>query len=100
MVLETVPSYDSERVTRVGEQAVVVGASVSGLLAARVLSDGFDQVTVVERNRLPDEPVSNKRMCVLCGGVGKQHQGGGVGAYGGHYHDTRNCFAIQAGSDF
>ena len=57
MVLETVPSYDSERVTRVGEQAVVVGASVSGLLAARVLSDGFDQVTVVERNRLPNEPV-------------------------------------------
>jgi 2-polyprenyl-6-methoxyphenol hydroxylase-like FAD-dependent oxidoreductase len=57
MVLETVPSYDSERVSRVGEQAVVVGASVSGLLAARVLSDGFDQVTVIERNRLPDEPV-------------------------------------------
>lgn len=38
-----------------GEHAVVLGASMSGLLAARVLSDYFDQVTVVERDRLPEE---------------------------------------------
>ena len=37
-----------------GEQhAVVVGASMAGLLAARVLSDRFEQVTVVERDELP-----------------------------------------------
>lgn len=36
-----------------GAHAVVLGASMSGLLAARILSDHFDQVTVVERDRLP-----------------------------------------------
>lgn len=36
--------------------AIVIGASVTGLLAARVLSDHFDRVTVVERDRLPAEP--------------------------------------------
>lgn len=59
MTLETVPEYDSERISRVGEHAVVVGASIAGLLTARVLADGFDQVTVVERDELPDE--SRKR---------------------------------------
>jgi 2-polyprenyl-6-methoxyphenol hydroxylase-like FAD-dependent oxidoreductase len=58
MTLETVPRYDAERAERVGEHAVVVGASVSGLLAARVLSDGFDRVTVVERDELRDEPAA------------------------------------------
>lgn len=57
MTLESVPAYRAERVDRVGERAVVVGASVSGLLTARILADGFDRVTVVERNELPDGPV-------------------------------------------
>lgn len=35
------------------EHAVVLGASVAGLLAARVLSRFYDRVTVVERDRLP-----------------------------------------------
>lgn len=35
------------------DQAVVIGASVSGLLAARVLAKHFDQVTVLERDALP-----------------------------------------------
>ncbi|WP_436936128.1 FAD-dependent oxidoreductase [Halovenus marina] len=56
MTLESVPAYDSERISGVGNHAVVVGASISGLLAARVLADGFDKVTVVERDELPDEP--------------------------------------------
>jgi 2-polyprenyl-6-methoxyphenol hydroxylase-like FAD-dependent oxidoreductase len=33
--------------------AVVLGASMAGLLAARVLADHYDKVTVVERDRLP-----------------------------------------------
>ncbi|QJY49447.1 NAD(P)/FAD-dependent oxidoreductase [Pseudonocardia broussonetiae] len=33
--------------------AVVLGASMAGLLAARVLSESFDHVTVVERDTLP-----------------------------------------------
>lgn len=56
MTLETVPKYDSERITGVGEHAVVVGASVAGLLTARVLADGFDRVTVIERDELADDP--------------------------------------------
>jgi 2-polyprenyl-6-methoxyphenol hydroxylase-like FAD-dependent oxidoreductase len=39
-----------------GERAVVLGASMGGLLAARVLSDFFETVTVVERDVLPDDP--------------------------------------------
>jgi 2-polyprenyl-6-methoxyphenol hydroxylase-like FAD-dependent oxidoreductase len=38
---------------RVGEHAVVIGASMAGLLAARALSEAYEQVTVVERDRLP-----------------------------------------------
>ncbi|GIF37494.1 FAD-dependent oxidoreductase [Actinoplanes xinjiangensis] len=33
--------------------AVIIGASVGGLLAARALSGAFEQVTVLERDRLP-----------------------------------------------
>src|ERR1700739_4135618 len=39
-----------------GERAVVLGASMGGLLAARVLADFFGTVTVVERDVLPDGP--------------------------------------------
>ncbi|MEA2308873.1 MAG: hypothetical protein QOI65_1159, partial [Thermoleophilaceae bacterium] len=38
-----------------GEHAIVIGASVAGLLAARVLSDSFGRVTVLERDALPTE---------------------------------------------
>jgi 2-polyprenyl-6-methoxyphenol hydroxylase-like FAD-dependent oxidoreductase len=37
-------------------RAVVVGASMAGLLAARALSGHFAEVVVVERDRLPDGP--------------------------------------------
>jgi 2-polyprenyl-6-methoxyphenol hydroxylase-like FAD-dependent oxidoreductase len=39
-----------------GERAVVLGAGMGGLLAARVLADFFETVTVVERDVLPDDP--------------------------------------------
>ncbi|WP_082230703.1 NAD(P)/FAD-dependent oxidoreductase [Haloprofundus marisrubri] len=60
MTLATVPRYDSEQVTEWGDRAVVVGAGIAGLLAARVLADGFDEVTVVDRDPLPDEPVARR----------------------------------------
>jgi 2-polyprenyl-6-methoxyphenol hydroxylase-like FAD-dependent oxidoreductase len=41
---------------RLGERAVVLGASMGGLLAARVLADFYDTVTVVERDELPNHP--------------------------------------------
>ncbi|MGX7726179.1 FAD-dependent monooxygenase [Rhodococcus pyridinivorans] len=42
--------------------AVVIGAGVGGLLAARALSDRFDRVIVVERDTLPKAP--SARRCV------------------------------------
>ncbi len=39
---------------KIGKHAVVLGASMAGLLAARSLADFFDTVTVVERDPLPD----------------------------------------------
>ena len=41
---------------RLGEHAVVIGASIAGLCAARVLSDRFDRVTVFDRDGLPEGP--------------------------------------------
>jgi 2-polyprenyl-6-methoxyphenol hydroxylase-like FAD-dependent oxidoreductase len=45
---------------RLGEHAVVIGGSMAGLLAARVLADHFDRVTILERDRLPDGPDARK----------------------------------------
>ena len=42
--------------TRIGHNAVVIGASIAGLCAARVLADRFDHVTVADRDTLPDVP--------------------------------------------
>jgi 2-polyprenyl-6-methoxyphenol hydroxylase-like FAD-dependent oxidoreductase len=39
---------------------MVLGASMSGLLAARVLSDFYETVTVVERDVLPDGPANRR----------------------------------------
>ncbi|MEO8972304.1 MAG: hypothetical protein ABI406_11980 [Ktedonobacteraceae bacterium] len=43
-----------------GQHAVVMGASMAGLLASRVLSEHFEQVTVIERDRLPQEVQARK----------------------------------------
>ncbi|MBV8291603.1 MAG: 2-polyprenyl-6-methoxyphenol hydroxylase-like oxidoreductase, partial [Mycobacterium sp.] len=45
---------------KIGDHAVVLGASMAGLLAARILSDFFETVTVVERDVLPDD-AANRR---------------------------------------
>lgn len=37
-------------------RAVVIGASMAGLLAARVLADHCDEVVVVDKDELPDSP--------------------------------------------
>jgi 2-polyprenyl-6-methoxyphenol hydroxylase-like FAD-dependent oxidoreductase len=39
----------------VGDHAVVLGASMAGLLAARVLTDAYHHVTVIERDILPHD---------------------------------------------
>ena len=38
---------------RVGEHAVVIGASVAGLLAAAAAADAYERVTIVDRDALP-----------------------------------------------
>lgn len=43
-----------------GERAVVLGASMGGLLAARVLADFFRTVMVFERDELSDDPVNRR----------------------------------------
>lgn len=58
MTLESVRRYNPERVDTSGGDAVVVGASMAGLLAARVLADSFEHVTLIEKDSLPDEPVA------------------------------------------
>lgn len=57
MTLATVPPYDPDRITERSGNAVVLGASMAGLLAARVLADRFETVTIVEKDPLPDEAV-------------------------------------------
>jgi 2-polyprenyl-6-methoxyphenol hydroxylase-like FAD-dependent oxidoreductase len=41
-----------------GRQAIVVGAGIGGLVAAKALSSHFGTVTVLERDVLPSEPVA------------------------------------------
>jgi 2-polyprenyl-6-methoxyphenol hydroxylase-like FAD-dependent oxidoreductase len=41
----------------IGRQAVVIGAGMGGLTAARVLADHFERVLVLERDALPADPL-------------------------------------------
>ncbi|MDX1478172.1 MAG: hypothetical protein R3301_10745 [Saprospiraceae bacterium] len=52
-----------DRISSVSEgktRAVVIGASMAGLLTARVLSDFHDEVVIIEKDVVPDEPASRK----------------------------------------
>jgi flavin-dependent dehydrogenase len=60
MSLATVEPYASGAMPRVGHHAVVVGAGMAGLLAARALIDAFDRVTVLDRDVLPARPGARK----------------------------------------
>jgi 2-polyprenyl-6-methoxyphenol hydroxylase-like FAD-dependent oxidoreductase len=46
--------------TQTGDRAVVLGASLAGLLAARVLTDAYGQVTVIDRDQLPETPMHRR----------------------------------------
>ncbi|MFD1644572.1 FAD-dependent oxidoreductase [Haloarchaeobius litoreus] len=67
MTLANVPRYGESAVSRQGDHAVVVGASMAGLVAARTLADAFDRVTVLDRDPLADDPVTRR-------GVPQGHQ--------------------------
>ena len=46
--------------SRRGKHAIVLGASLAGLVTARVLTGSFDEVTLVDRDALPDGPIPRK----------------------------------------
>jgi glycine/D-amino acid oxidase-like deaminating enzyme len=43
-----------------GGHAIVIGAGMGGLLAARALAEHYDRVTVIERDELPEAPEPRK----------------------------------------
>ena len=45
---------------KIGDHAAVLGASMAGLLAARVLADAYRRVTIVERDPLPESALDRK----------------------------------------
>lgn len=46
--------------TVLGNHAVVIGAGVGGLVAARVLSEFYTRVTILDRDTIPTDPVPRK----------------------------------------
>jgi 2-polyprenyl-6-methoxyphenol hydroxylase-like FAD-dependent oxidoreductase len=95
-------------VTRRGQHAVVLGASMAGLSAARVLADFYDCVTVVDRDVLPEEPVNRRgvpqgrhvhllwgsglrALEELFAGLGDELIGAGVPAFRGDLSKTYIC---------
>lgn len=51
---------DTNFLSNTSSHAIVIGGSMAGLLACRVLSDYFDHVTLIERDRFPEEPAPRK----------------------------------------
>ena len=60
--------------------AIVIGASMGGLCAARALSDSFERVTLVDRDELPAEPAPRR-------GVPQSRHLHGLLARGGEAYD-------------
>jgi 2-polyprenyl-6-methoxyphenol hydroxylase-like FAD-dependent oxidoreductase len=49
-----------------GRHAVVIGGSMAGLLTARILSDYFEQVTILERDRFPTQAPAPRKGVPQC----------------------------------
>ncbi|MFW6152743.1 MAG: NAD(P)/FAD-dependent oxidoreductase [Halobacteriota archaeon] len=58
--LQLLDRYDPSIASDRAGHAVVLGAGIAGLLAARVLSDHFERVTIIERDPLPDTPTARR----------------------------------------
>jgi 2-polyprenyl-6-methoxyphenol hydroxylase-like FAD-dependent oxidoreductase len=54
MMIRTQASTDPQN------RAVIVGAGMAGLMAAAALADTFDEVLIIEKDRLPDSPKVRK----------------------------------------
>ncbi|MGF1487597.1 MAG: FAD-dependent oxidoreductase [Prochloraceae cyanobacterium] len=44
----------------IGDRAIVIGGSIAGSLAARILSDYFEKVIIIDRDKFPDRPQTRK----------------------------------------
>jgi 2-polyprenyl-6-methoxyphenol hydroxylase-like FAD-dependent oxidoreductase len=54
-------NLNDSRVNRPGSGcAIVIGGSMAGMLSARILSEHFEWVTIIERDKLPDVPEPRK----------------------------------------
>jgi 2-polyprenyl-6-methoxyphenol hydroxylase-like FAD-dependent oxidoreductase len=51
---------EGSEMRKIGDHAAVLGASMGGLLAARVLADAYRRVTIVERDPLPESGSDRK----------------------------------------
>jgi flavin-dependent dehydrogenase len=63
---------------QIGDRAVVLGASMAGLLAARVLADAYGQVTVIDRDQLPHTGTNRRGVptaatCMPCWHAASKH---------------------------
>jgi 2-polyprenyl-6-methoxyphenol hydroxylase-like FAD-dependent oxidoreductase len=57
---QAVVSLMSNSNPELGKHAIVIGGSICGLLTARVLSQFFQQVTIIERDTFSEQPVPRK----------------------------------------
>jgi glycine/D-amino acid oxidase-like deaminating enzyme len=51
---------EDQMANSLGENAVVIGGSLAGLMTARVLAEHFDSVTVLERDHIESAPALHK----------------------------------------
>ena len=50
----------SNSIEKKGDRAIVIGGSIAGLLSARVLSDYFKRVIILDRDELPATPQARR----------------------------------------
>lgn len=49
--------FQSQNSLKKDTHALVIGGSIAGLLASRILTNHFERVTIIERDRLPQDPI-------------------------------------------
>lgn len=60
MSISTLSRYDPTLLQPHHGHAVVIGASMAGMLAGRALADRFESVTIIDRDELPDDPIARR----------------------------------------
>lgn len=63
-------AWHRDRSHLLGQHAIVIGGSLAGLVAARVLSERFARVTIVDRDTMPVSPAHRRGVPQGCHGHG------------------------------